>query len=118
MQYQPTAPIAPLTLESNIGFTYNSSTRTFSCLGQIFTNVSLFEMEIYREIAICNYNHNNRPATPQKATIKTPLKIEVKQSVNKSVPKNPAYQKPASKQTKHQANKAKSTKPVHRKKSN
>ena len=75
-------------------------------------------MEIYREIAICNYNHNNRPATPQKATIKTPLKIEVKQSVNKSVPKKPAYQKPASKQTKHQANKAKSTKPVHRKKSN
>lgn len=117
MQYQPTAPIAPLTSESNIGFTYNSSTRTFSCLGQIFTNVSLFEMEAYREIAICNYNHNNRPATPQKAVIKPRLKIEVKQSVKKLVPKKPAHQKPASKKTKHQANKAKSTKPAYRKKS-
>lgn len=84
-------------------------------MGQIFTNVSLFEMEIYREIAICNYNHNHRPATPQKVTIKTPLKIEVKQSVNKSVPKKPAYQSPLQNRLSNKANKAKSTKPVHRK---
>ena len=78
----------PLTLKSNIGFVYNSQSRTFSCLGQYFENVSLCEMEIYREIAICNYNNNSPFAKELR-----------KKAILKNIQENPSKPNPVKPKT-------------------
>lgn len=56
MQHQSAVKIS---LSDNVGFTYVSNTRTFTCLDQVFKNVAIFEIDLYREIAINNYNNNH-----------------------------------------------------------
>lgn len=58
--------------QDNVGFVYNSATRTLECLGQVFENVAFYEMDRYRELAIMNHGKQFKraPVAPQLDRIK------------------------------------------------
>ncbi|PKF35533.1 hypothetical protein [Acinetobacter proteolyticus] len=84
-------------------FTYNSRTRIFSCLGQQFSNVGLFEIEACREIAVLKYlRTTEQPDKPIKAE-STPKKPKQAQKGNRN---------PNQKNCKHRTRKANGSRSV------
>lgn len=102
---------AQLTLQSHVGFVYDGANRLFSCLGQVFSNVAIFEIEQYREIAIRNHNHNNRPREKPRAVVTKNTQSTQRPAVKQADKKQAA--KPGNKHTKHTKHPAK--KPNHAK---
>lgn len=111
MQHQSNIP-AQLPLDSHVGFAYNSANRSFTCLEQVFSNVAIFEIELYREIAIRNHNNNHRTRDSNAIAAKKraePVKRTPPQKAAqppKTKPATPATK--TSKQPARKPNKAKS----------
>lgn len=57
MQIQANSALEGKLVSRNVGFSYNSATRTFKCLDQTFENVAIYEMDVYTDIAVNNHNH-------------------------------------------------------------
>lgn len=97
MQNHQTQAATPIKLTDHVGFVYNNFNRTFSCLGQEFTDVAFYEINDCREIAIKNYNNRlarSEPKTRYSGLKKQSTHVELKLNEIKEKPKKLAPKKP------------------------
>lgn len=94
MQYQANSALESQLVSRNVGFSYNSATRTFKCLDQTFENVAIYEMDVYTDIAVNNHNHKiNRQQENSKPKPQLD-RIKQKPRIAKTEPKKPSQEKP------------------------